>query len=244
MRTDDFGHSCAGAYNHFVHESDPFADPFEFARLEMVEHQIRKRGVLSKSVLDAMRKVPRHEFVPGEFQSAAYDDKPLPIGEGQTISQPYIVAAMAEALELTGTERALEIGTGSGYQAAVLSLLAREVISVESHTSLALAAQERLTDLGFLNVHVHNGDGSSGFMDAAPYDAILVTAAAPEIPRVLENQLRDGGRLVIPVGSQQNQELVQARKESGQLKSRALFDCRFVPLLGRYGWNRLDREPS
>ena len=210
----------------------------------MIESQIRKRGVSSPRVIEAMLSVPRHEFVPAESQSDAYADKPLPIGEGQTISQPYMVAAMTEALELTGVERVLEIGAGSGYQAAVLSLLVREVISVESSTPLALAAQERLTDLGYLNVHVHNGDGSSGLPDAAPYDAILVTAAAPEIPPVLAAQLRDGGRLVIPVGSRENQELVQARKENGGLKSRVLFDCRFVPLLGRYGWNRPGRMPS
>jgi protein-L-isoaspartate(D-aspartate) O-methyltransferase len=219
-------------------------DRFDFARLDMVETQIRKRGVCSPRVLDALVLVPRHEFVPAQFQSDAYADKPLPIGEGQTISQPYMVAAMAEALELTGSERVLEIGTGSGYQAAVLSLLAREVITVESHTSLALDAQERLTDLGYTNVHVHNGDGSLGFSDAAPYDAILVTAAAPEIPRLLAGQLREAGRLVIPVGGQENQELVQARKIKGELKSRALFNCRFVLLLGRHGWSRPGDEPS
>ena len=152
-------------------------DKFTAARLAMVETQIRKRGVSSPRVLDAMAAVPRHEFVPAEFLSEAYADKPLPIGEGQTISQPYMVAAMAEALELSGSERVLEIGAGCGYQAAVLSLLAREVITVESRTQLALDAQERLTDLGYTNVHVHNGDGSLGFPDAAPYDAILVTAA-------------------------------------------------------------------
>lgn len=209
----------------------------------MVETQIRKRGVTSTRVLEAMANIPRHEFVPAEFQHEAYADKPLPIGEGQTISQPYIVAAMAEALELTGSERVLEIGTGSGYQAAVLSLLACEVITIESHSTLALSAQERLTDLGYANVHVHNGDGSAGFPDAAPYDAILVTAAAPEIPSVLASQLREAGRLVIPVGSRENQELVQARKENGVLKTRVLFDCRFVPLLGRYGWSREGGKP-
>jgi protein-L-isoaspartate(D-aspartate) O-methyltransferase len=219
-------------------------DKFAAARRAMVEGQIRKRGVSSPRVLEAMLSVPRHEFVPAEFQGDAYADKPLPIGERQSISQPYMVAAMSEALELTGAERVLEIGAGSGYQAAVLSLLAREVISVESHTSLALAAQERLTDLGYTNVHVHNGDGSLGFADAAPYDAILVTAAAPEIPRPLGDQLREGGRLVIPVGSQERQQLVQARKENGELKSRALFDCQFVPLLGRYGWSLPGRKPS
>ena len=217
---------------------DSSVDVLATARLAMVETQIRKRGVTSTRVLEAMASVPRHEFVPAEFLHEAYADKPLPIGEGQTISQPYMVAAMAAALELTGSERVLEIGTGSGYQAAVLSVLAREVITVESQTTLALSAQERLTDLGYANVHVHNGDGSTGFPDAAPYDAILVTAAAPEIPPVLAGQLREGGRLVIPVGSRENQELVQARKENGTLKTRVLFDCRFVPLLGRYGWGR------
>jgi protein-L-isoaspartate(D-aspartate) O-methyltransferase len=220
--------------------SKPVPDEFAAPRRAMVEGQIRKRGVSSPRVIEAMLKVPRHEFVPAEFQKEAYADKPLPIGKGQTISQPYMVAAMAEALELTGSERVLEIGAGSGYQAAVLSLLAREVISVESHTSLALTAQERLTDLGYTNVHIHNGDGSLGFSDAAPYEAILVTAAAPEIPKPLADQLREGGRLVIPVGSQGSQVLMQAWKEKGELKSRALFDCQFVPLLGRYGWNRDD----
>src|SRR6202521_2185207 len=213
-------------------------------RRTMIETQIRKRGVSSARVLEAMAAVPRHKFVPFKCRHDAYADKPLPIGGGQTISQPYMVAAMTEALELTGSERVLEIGTGSGYQAAVLSLLAREVISIESHTSLALAAQERLVRLGFANVHVHNGDGSLGFADSAPYDAILITAAAPEIPPLLASQLRDGGCLVIPVGSQENQELLQARKEGGVLHSRVLFDCRFVPLLGRYGWSRPDRKPS
>lgn len=208
----------------------------------MIERQIRKRGVTSPRVLEAMAAVPRHEFVPDQFRADAYADKPLPIGEGQTISQPFMVAAMTEALDLTGTERVLEIGTGSGYQAAVLSLLARGVFTVESHTSLALAAQERLTRLGYMNVHVHNGDGSAGFTDAGPYDAILVTAAAPAIPQVFVSQLREGGRIVIPVGDQQDQILMQANLENGVLKNRELFSCRFVPLLGRYGWDRADRD--
>jgi protein-L-isoaspartate(D-aspartate) O-methyltransferase len=223
---------------------DASTDEFAVARRAMVEDQIRKRGVVSPCVLDAMLLVPRHEFVPDEFRNDAYADKPLPIGEGQTISQPFVVGAMTAALELNGSERVLEIGTGSGYQAAVLSLLAGEVISVESHPSLALAAQERLVRLGYANVHVHNGDGSLGFADGAPYDAILVTAAAPEIPPLLASQLGEGGRLVIPVGSQENQELVQARKERGLLNSRVLFDCRFVPLLGRHGWGGADGKPS
>jgi len=219
-------------------------DALAAERRRMVETQIRKRGVSSPRVLEAMAAVPRHEFVPAKFRDYAYGDKPLPIGEGQTISQPYMVAAMTEALELIGSERVLEIGTGSGYQAAVLSLLVSQVITVESHTSLALAAQERLSNLGYANVHVHNGDGSAGFPDAAPYDAILVTAGAPEIPQVFASQLQEGGRLVIPVGGRDNQILVRARKENGELKSRVLFDCKFVLLLGRYGWSRLDRKFS
>jgi protein-L-isoaspartate(D-aspartate) O-methyltransferase len=221
-----------------MQDADPALDQYAAARRAMVDCQIRKRGISSPFVIEAMLSVPRHEFVPAEFRSDAYTDKPLPIGEGQTISQPYVVAAMTAALELTGSERVLEIGTGSGYQAAVLSLLAREVITVESQTTLALTAQERLTDLGYMNVHVHNGDGSLGFSDSAPYDAILVTAAAPEIPGMLADQLREGSRLVIPVGTQGSQQLVQARKEDGNLKSIALFDCQFVPLVGRFGWSR------
>jgi len=217
-------------------------DPSAAERRLMIETQIRKRGVSSPRVLEAMASVRRHEFVPLEFRNDAYADKPLPIGEGQTISQPYMVAAMTEALELNGSEHVLEIGTGSGYQAAVLSVLTQQVLTVESHTSLALAAQERLTNLGYANVHVHNGDGSAGFPDAAPYDAILVTAGAPGIPQIIASQLRDGGRLVIPVGDRDNQELVRAKMENGQLKSRVLFHCKFVPLLGRYGWDRLDRK--
>src|ERR1700720_1755675 len=213
-------------------------------RRAMIDTQIRNRGVSSPRVLEAIAAVPRHEFVPLKFRNEAYADKPLPIGEGQTISQPYMVAAMTEALELTATERVLEIGTGSGYQAAVLSTMASLVITVENHTSLALAAQERLTNLGYANVHVHNGDGSAGFLDAAPYDAILVTAGAPEIPRIFASQLREGGRIVIPVGDRENQELMQARLQNGELKSRALFHCKFVLLLGRYGWSRVDRKSS
>lgn len=211
-------------------------------RSRMVENQIRRRGVSSPRVLEAMAAVPRHEFVSYKFRNDAYADKPLPIGEGQTISQPYMVAAMTEALELTGFERVLEIGTGSGYQAAVLSSLVSQVISVESHTSLALAAQERLTKLGYTNVHVHNGDGSAGLPDAAPYDAILVTAGAPQIPQAFANQLREGGRIVIPVGDRENQDLVWAQKKNGELKSRVLFGCKFVLLLGRYGWTRGERK--
>jgi protein-L-isoaspartate(D-aspartate) O-methyltransferase len=210
----------------------------------MIETQVRQRGVTNARVLDALAAVPRHEFVPDQFRADAYADKPLPIGEGQTISQPFMVAAMTAALELTGSERVLEIGTGSGYQAAVLAAVAREVMTVESRTTLALAAQERLTRLGYINVHVHNGDGSAGLPDTAPYDAILVTAAAPGIPSVFASQLREGGRLVIPVGDQENQNLIQATLQGGKFKTRSLLGCRFVPLLGRYGWVQPDRRSS
>jgi protein-L-isoaspartate(D-aspartate) O-methyltransferase len=223
-------------------DTEFFVDPSAAERRAMIETQIRKRGVSSPRVLEALASVPRHKFVPEKFREFAYADKPLPIGEGQTISQPYMVAAMTDALELAGSERVLEIGTGSGYQAAVLSLLACEVLSVENHTTLALAAQERLTALGYANVHVHNGDGSAGLPDAAPYDAILVTAGAPEIPQALASQLREGGRIVIPVGDTENQKLMQGMLEYGKLKSRALFDCRFVPLVGRYGWRQSDQK--
>jgi protein-L-isoaspartate(D-aspartate) O-methyltransferase len=220
------------------------SDEYAALRREMIETQIRKRGVSSPRVLEAMAALPRHEFVSEQFRAEAYADKPLPIGEGQTISQPFMVAAMTEALELNGDEHVLEIGAGSGYQSAVLSLLARDVITVESRTPLALAAQERLTRLGYANVHVHNGDGSAGFPEAAPYDAILVTAGAPEIPAVFVDQLREGGRLVIPIGDQENQTLVQAKLQDGRLKRRTLLGCRFVPLLGRYGWSRAERDFS
>jgi protein-L-isoaspartate(D-aspartate) O-methyltransferase len=223
-------------------KGDFYLDAFAEARSAMVEKQIRRRGVSSDRVLQAMATVPRHEFIPGQFLNDAYADKPLPIGEGQTISQPFMVAAMTEALDLNGSERVLEIGTGSGYQAAVLSSLASQVMTVESRTSLALAAQELLSKLGYGNVHVHNGDGSAGLPDAAPFDAILVTAGAPEIPQGFAKQLREGGRIVIPVGDRENQNLVCAQKKNGELKSRVLFGCKFVLLLGRYGWNRVERK--
>jgi len=215
--------------------SDGREKEFEALRRQMVEEQIRGRELRSPRVLEAMMAVPRHEFVPAEYQPLAYTDQPLPIGEGQTISQPYMVAAMAEALELVGTERVLEVGAGSGYQAAVLALLAAEVYTVEFHASLARAVEERLTRLGYLNVHVRAGDGSLGWPEAAPYQAVLVTSAAPEVPPPLVEQLAEGGRLVIPVGQGDYQELRQLRKAAGQVSERTLLYCRFVPLLGRYG---------
>lgn len=206
----------------------------------MVREQIRDRGITALRVLDALRAVPRHLFVPEEHRSAAYADQPLPIGEGQTISQPFMVAAMTAALELSGTERVLEIGTGSGYQAAVLSLLAREVYTVERSEALAAAAEQRLAELGYSNVCVHVGDGTLGWPDAAPYDAIVVTAAAPHVPEPLVEQLVEGGRLAIPVGEAQQQELLLVRRTGEKTSSQVLHYCRFVPLVGRHGWH----EPS
>jgi protein-L-isoaspartate(D-aspartate) O-methyltransferase len=202
----------------------------------MVARQIRDRGMLSSRVLEAMSSVARHEFVPVAAQASAYSDEPLPIGGGQTISQPYMVALMTDALRLSGTERVLEIGGGCGYQAAVLSLLAREVIVVELQPELARAAGERLARLGYANVRVEEGDGSLGWPGDAPYDAILVSAAAPAIPSPLSERLAEGGRLVIPVGSSDRQDLLRIVKRSGGLAQESLCACRFVPLLGRHGW--------
>jgi protein-L-isoaspartate(D-aspartate) O-methyltransferase len=212
------------------------ADRFDAARSAMVERQIRARGIRSLRVLDAMTSVPRHLFVLSGQIADAYSDSPLAIGAGQTISQPYMVAAMADALSLNGTEKVLEVGGGSGYQAAVLSLLASEVIAVESQSILADAARERLTRLGYRNVRIETDDGSLGRIADAPYDAILVTAGAPAIPPPLIEQLAEGGRLVIPIGPAEQQELVRIVKRDGCVSQESLLACRFVPLVGRHGW--------
>lgn len=205
-------------------------------RQEMVERQLRKRGIRDERVLAAMLSVPRHEFVPPELAAEAYSDRPLPIGLQQTISQPFMVAAMAAALELSGSERVLEIGSGSGYQAAVLSLLAREVHTVEMLELLAADTGERLRRLGYGDVQVHVGDGTLGWVDRAPFDGIVVTAAAPDIPQPLASQLAEGGRLIIPVGSPDEQQLLRVEKQGDTFTKRALYHCRFVPLVGQYGW--------
>lgn len=202
----------------------------------MVESQLRAREIKDPCVLEAFRTVPRHEFVLPEQVNQAYEDYPLPIGEGQTISQPYIVAAMTEALALTGEETVLEVGTGSAYQAAILSLLARHVYTIEKYESLHARAKERLERLGYRNVTCLLGDGSQGYPPAAPYDGILVTAAAPHVPRALTDQLAEGGRLVIPVGEMHSQELVLVRKQEDELTQQIINYCRFVPLTGKYGW--------
>jgi protein-L-isoaspartate(D-aspartate) O-methyltransferase len=215
-------------------------EQFAALRREMLEKQLRARGIRDPRVLSAMLAVSRHAFVLPESLAHAYDDQPLSIGEGQTISQPFMVAAMSEALELGGGERVLEIGTGSGYQTGILSLLAREVFTVETHSALAAAAHERLERLGYRNVQIRIGDGTLGWPEDAPFDAILVTAAAPMIPPPLIQQLAEGGRLVIPAGSAETQQLTRLRCRTGELSSERLFDCRFVPLVGKYGWSHED----
>ncbi|MFI5093144.1 MAG: protein-L-isoaspartate(D-aspartate) O-methyltransferase [Candidatus Acidiferrum sp.] len=211
-------------------------EEFAVLRAEMLERQLRRRGVTDSGVLAAMGAVRREEFVPKEFRSRAYEDAPLPIGEGQTISQPYIVAAMTAALHLTGNERVLEIGTGCGYQAAVLSKLASTVFTVESRSELASAAAARLERLGYSNVHVHCGDGTLGLPEFAPFDAILVAAAAPAVPEPLRAQLAEGGRLILPVGDAENQELRYLERQGNSFFTRTLEACRFVPLVGYHGW--------
>jgi len=202
----------------------------------MVERQIRRRGISDPAVLRAMQEVPRHEFVPPQLQARAYDDVPLPIGGGQTISQPYIVGAMTAALHLESSDRVLDVGTGCGYQAAVLSRIVADVYSVEVRQDLALEASERLARLGYDNVHVHCGDGTLGLAEAAPFDAILVAAAAPSLPQPLQEQLADGGRLIVPVGTPGRQQLIFAARRGERFDMTELDPCQFVPLIGRHGW--------
>ena len=215
-------------------------DRFTAARRRMVQTQIADRGVSDPRVLKAMRAIPRHAFLSEELQVDAYQDNPLPIGYRQTISQPYMVGLMTSLLELQGNEKILEIGTGSGYQAAVLGALAAEVHSVERIMELAAAAQEKLAALHFDNVTVHIGDGSMGWPAAAPYDGILVTAGAPAFPSGLSEQLKDGGRLVIPVGERRRQILQVWTKRAGILDKKEILPVVFVPLIGAQGWQDSD----
>jgi protein-L-isoaspartate(D-aspartate) O-methyltransferase len=209
----------------------PAQDEAAEARLRMVEEQIEARGVRDPRVLDAMRQVPRHELVPQSWRDQAYEDRPLPIGAGQTISQPYVVAAMSEALALAGGERVLEVGTGSGYQAAVLSKLAKQVYTIEIVPELAKRAKADLARLGYANVLVREGDGWRGWPEHAPFDAIMVTAAPEEVPPDLIAQLAVGGRLVIPVGGR-DQKLLLVRKTPEGITREVLFGVRFVPMRG------------
>ncbi len=210
---------------------------FRERREKLVEH-LRRRGIKDERVLSAMLKVPRHLFVPPELSEEAYNDYPLPIGHGQTISQPYIVALMTEALEVKENHRVLEIGTGSGYQCAILAELAKEVYSVERIPELALRAQRVLSLLGYNNVWIKIDDGTLGWPEYAPYDRIIVTAGAPKIPEPLIEQLDKGGIMVIPVGDEYSQELLVVTKltEDSKVKVKSLGGCVFVKLRGEYGW--------
>lgn len=206
-------------------------DSFAIAREQMVRTQLADRGIRDASVLAAMGRVPRHEFVSENMRERSYEDNPLPIAEGQTISQPYIVATMLEHLALNAEDRALEIGTGSGYVTALMSELCTEVFSVERHAALAKAAENTLRQLGYENLRVMVGDGSRGWIEFAPFDAILVSAATAEVPDPLLTQLREGGRIIVPVGPPSSQELQLIRKVRGRPEVKILEGCRFVPLV-------------
>jgi len=207
----------------------------EREREKLIEHL--REEISDERVLNVMARVPRELFVPSSSRHLAYEDKPLPIGEGQTISQPFIIALMTQALELLGNEKVLELGTGSGYQAAILAEMARQVITVERLPSLANTARRTLNKLGYINVQVHLAERTLGWRAEAPYDAIMVTAAAPRIPQELLDQLAVGGRLVIPVGSRWEQDLLQVTKQEEGFTTNNLTPCRFVPLIGEEAWN-------
>jgi protein-L-isoaspartate(D-aspartate) O-methyltransferase len=209
---------------------------FPKARLKMVEEQIVSRGIKDAKLIAAMKKIPRHLFVEEALQSQAYSDHPLPIGEKQTISQPYMVALMTEAMLLTGKEKVLEIGTGSGYQTAILAELSEKVFSIERIRPLAIRARKLLYELGYFNVEIKIFDGTFGWMEESPFDAIIVTAGSPDIPQPLIDQLAIGGRLVIPAGDAFVQDLFRVSKTEEGIKKEDLGGCRFVKLIGKYGW--------
>lgn len=209
---------------------------FDVARKRMVEEQLVRRGIEDEKVLEAFMSVKRHLFVPGPFDVASYSDRPLPIGRGQTISQPYMVALMTECLRLDGTERVLEIGTGSGYQAAILASICKEVFTVERDEELLKKAEKTLLKEGFSNIEFTVRDGTRGWEEEAPFDGIIVTAASPGIPESLKSQLSEGGRLVIPVGSRYSQMLVTVTKRGGSFTQEDVCGCIFVPLVGEEGW--------
>jgi protein-L-isoaspartate(D-aspartate) O-methyltransferase len=209
---------------------------YQSDRKRMVEKQIARRGIKDERVLEAFRQVPRHRFVPKERRKFAYSDGPLPIGSGQTISQPYIVALMTDQLRLTGEETVLEVGTGSGYQAAILAELAGHVHTIERHENLAAEARDRLEKLGYDNVTVHVGDGTLGLPEQAPYQAILVTAGGPKVPPALLEQLDQEGRLVMPVGGHSGQMLEVWTREGEEYTSESITPVAFVPLRGEHGW--------
>jgi protein-L-isoaspartate(D-aspartate) O-methyltransferase len=213
-------------------------DPWQAARDQMVETQIGARGIRDERVLSAMRRVPRHIFVPETARAAAYGDYPLPIGHGQTISQPYIVAMMTTLLQINPDDRVLEIGAGSGYQAAILGTLAKEVISIERIPEVALLAQENLSAASISSVRVIVGDGTLGYPERAPYDGVLITASTPSVPPPLIDQLVEGGRLVAPVGSRDLQELIRLTRKGTDITRESFGGVMFVPLVGEHGWEQ------
>jgi len=213
---------------------------FDQLRQGMVAEQLMRRDISDQRVLAAFRKVPRHLFVPEEIRASAYEDRALPIGEEQTISQPYMVAIMTELLSLKGEETVLEIGTGSGYQAAILAELCRKVYSVERVAALSQQAEKRAKEMGYHNIEFMVGDGTLGYPAAAPYDGIIVTASSPTLPQPLIDQLKEGGRLVIPVGDFYSQMLTLAIKRGATVETEESVSCIFVPLIGRYGWGKED----
>jgi protein-L-isoaspartate(D-aspartate) O-methyltransferase len=213
------------------------AIPFESERRAMIENQLRRRGIHDPRVLDAMFQVPRHEFVVPGLVGRAYEDRPLPIGDTATISQPYIVAAMTEAAQIQPGEKALEVGAGSGYQVAILAQLGAKVYAVERNPNLVEAAHRRLTRLGYEGIEIVCGDGTEGYAAEAPYQVIMVTAGSPtKIPQPLLDQLDDGGRLVIPVGGPQQQELQLVSRHGNDFETKWFGACQFVPLIGKFGW--------
>jgi len=216
--------------------SNPDVDDFPEQRRRMVEDQLRRRGIADERVLAAMGKVPREQFIPEHQRRFAYDDSALSIGEGQTISQPYMVAKMLELLACRPEHRVLEVGAGSGYQAALLGELTAEVYAIEIVETLAARARQVLARLGYENVSIVVGDGTLGYPEAAPYDRIIVAAAAPQVPPPLVEQLAEGGRLVAPVGSRGVQTCIVGHKEDGELQIEESIGCVFVPLIGRHGW--------
>lgn len=233
MGTDPLKGACHLVLRYTIYKK---MEEHEILRKIMVEEQLVSRGILDVKVLKAMETVEREEFVPDEQRMSAYWDGPLPIGKGQTISQPYMVAKMTEELKLEGDEKVLEIGTGSGYQAAVLSVLSKEVVSIERDEDLAYKAQNRLRNMGYNNIEVVVGDGTKGYPDYSPYDAIIVTAGAPYVPEALKEQLNEGGRLVIPVGDHFSQILTTIYKRGKKLEEKISIACVFVPLKGEFGW--------
>ncbi len=228
--------SCGEKRVLFKLKRTPSVQDFQKERLTMVEEQLRKRDIFDLRTLGAMAKVPRESFVAPEHRAAAYEDRPLPIGEGQTISQPYMVAIMTQSLALKGKERVLEIGTGSGYQTALLAELSQVVFTVERIPSLIHKAKWILQTLGYHNIFYLNEDGTKGWPEKAPFDGIIVTAGAPEVPKTLLSQLMEGGRLVIPVGPRYTQTLYKITRLQNGFQEEDITACVFVPLLGNHGW--------